>query len=78
MMSVNPQLEEKGLAMVFNPTDRLIETTLELSLYYTGLEETASISEKDNIGKTYKLDRDYHVQIPITLGPKGITWFVIR
>ncbi|MEW6236452.1 MAG: alpha-galactosidase [Candidatus Omnitrophota bacterium] len=78
MMGVNPHLEGKGLAMVFNPTNRKVETTLELPLYYTGLEDTASISEKDDIGKTYKLDRDYTVQIPVTLGPKGITWFVIR
>jgi len=36
ILHVNPQLKQKGLAMVYNPTSRRISRQLKLPLYYTG------------------------------------------
>ncbi|MBT3266006.1 alpha-galactosidase [Candidatus Poribacteria bacterium] len=78
MLHVNPELGEKGLAMVFNPTDRHIETTLRLPLYYTGLTRAARIREQDGGATRHELDRGYCVDLPVSVGAKAITWFVIE
>jgi hypothetical protein len=78
MMHVNARLKEKALAMVFNPTDAKQKTTLTLPLYYTGLAHKAKIREQDETPKTYTLDREYRVDVPVEAGPKGITWFSVE
>ena len=78
MMHVNPQLKQKGLAMVFNPLDRAVTKTLKLPLYYTGLTDSASIRCEAGEPATYMLDRQYNVEVPIEMGPKSVTWFVIQ
>ena len=77
-MHVNPFLEYKGLAMVFNPTERHIVTTLTLPLYYTGLTQRALIGEQALNSKYYNLDRNYNVEVSIDLRPLNITWFLIQ
>ena len=78
MLHVNPTLEEKGLAIFYNPFDEAITRTIRLPLYYTGLEKTASISEQGGKAKKYKLDRDYGVEMEVTIPANGYTWFVIK
>jgi hypothetical protein len=78
IMHVNSQTKERALAMVYNPTDREITTTLKLPLYYTGLTDKAMIREQEGEAKEYKLDREYNVYAPVTMAPKTITWFVVE
>jgi hypothetical protein len=78
LMHVNPLLPIKGLAMVFNPTDRNISRTFDLPLYYTGLTDTANIRREENKSVVYSLSRDYKVSLPFEMAPKSITWFVIE
>lgn len=47
ILHVNPQLEVKGLAMVYNPVDVEVTRTLTLPLDYTGLVENALVREQD-------------------------------
>ena len=75
---VNPELKEKGFAMFFNPTDKVIRKKMSLPLYYTGLEANALIREKEGKTKTYKLNRDYSVEIEVEVPARGYTWFVIE
>jgi len=75
-LHVNPALREKGLMMVFNPTHEHIADTLTVPLYYTGLTNTAHVSQEDSMAMLYTLDRQYNVYIPVELGPINITWFV--
>ncbi|MBN2376681.1 MAG: LamG domain-containing protein [Sedimentisphaerales bacterium] len=78
ILHVNPQLREKGLVMFFNPLEKTITRKVSLPLYYTGLTDKAWIREQENRQAVcYKLDRDYNVEIAVTLPPRGITWFVI-
>jgi hypothetical protein len=78
ILHVNSQLKEKGLVMFFNPLEETIARTVRLPLYYTGLCDTVWIHEQEKSeGKLYKLDRDYGVEIAVTLPPRGVTWFVI-
>ena len=78
MLHVNPSLKEKGLAMFFNPTDAPIEKTITLPLYYTGLDEKASIRQEEGNAKEYVLDHDYKVKLKVRVPAKGSTWFVIE
>jgi len=78
ILHVNPQLKQKGLAMVYNPLDRAIKKQLKLPLYYTGLTETANIREQRGESRAYQLDRGYSVEIPVSIAPGAVTWFVIQ
>ncbi|MBX2877511.1 MAG: alpha-galactosidase [Saprospiraceae bacterium] len=77
-LNVNPQGEEKGLLMVFNPLDQAVRKEIELPLYYTGLRETAKIRHEDQKPAMYTLDRSYRVKLPINVPAQGYTWFVIE
>jgi hypothetical protein len=78
VLHVNAGLKEKGLALVFNPTDRTVEKIFSLPLYYTGLTNEAKIREQEGETKTYRLDRKYEVQLSVKVGPNSFTWFVIE
>jgi len=78
MMHVNPRLNQKGLVMVFNPLDSPVKRTLKLPLYYTGLSDTAMIRREEGRSVSYKLDRQYRVELHIEMAPRSVTWFVIE
>jgi hypothetical protein len=78
MLHVNPRLKQKGLAMVFNPLLHPVKQTLKLPLYYTGLSDTASIRREEGPPVSYKLDRQYNVEVPIEMAPQSATWLVIE
>jgi hypothetical protein len=78
VLHVNAGLEEKGFALVFNPTDRSIEQTLTLPLYYTGLTDGAKIREQEGEERIYRLDRKCEVQCPVKVAPNSFTWLVIE
>jgi hypothetical protein len=71
------EAQECALAMVYNPTDRDLTTTLKLPLYYTGLTDKAMIREQEGETSEYKLDREYNVYVPVKIAAKTITWFVV-
>ncbi len=77
MMSVNPRLEERALAMVFNPLQETVKRTLRLPLYYAGLTDTATVREREGNPMPYQLDRDYSITLEIEMTPQSATWFVI-
>ena len=77
-LHVNPNLKVKGLAAVFNPTDREIVRDWTLPLYYTGLATRARIREKDGPARDVALDRLFRVTVPVRLAPRSLTWFFIE
>jgi hypothetical protein len=77
-LHVNPGLKVKGLAAVFNPTDREVVRDWTLPLYYTGLTTRARIREKDGLARDYTLDRFFRVTVPVRLAPRSLTWFFIE
>ncbi|WP_431126312.1 NPCBM/NEW2 domain-containing protein [Flagellimonas flava] len=77
-MHVNPKLKEKGLLMVFNPTDKDMTRKIDLPSYYTGLTDTAKVREKEGSFKTYQLTRGYKINIEVSIPANGYTWLVIE
>jgi len=77
-MHVNPELKQKGFVMAYNPTGHAIQENLTLQLYYTGLASVASIRQKEGNATTFKLDRNYRVELPVEIPAGDYTWFVIE
>lgn len=77
ILHVNPTLEEKGLAVFFNPTDEIARETFHLPLYYTGLETEARVSREDGPVVVYPLDRQHRIDLPVEVPPRGRAWYVI-
>ncbi len=78
IMHANPFLEEKGMVVVFNPTNREITKTLTLPLYYTGLKGQASVTDENGTSRQFDMNDASEIQIPVTLKPQGTAWFVIK
>ena len=78
MMHVNPQLQEKGFLLVFNPTDRVIRKRIKVPLYYAGLQTEARIREQEQESQVYKLNREYHIEMEVEVAPNWYNWYVIE
>ena len=75
---VNPSLKEKALAMFFNPTGQIMKRTIKLPLYYTGLTDKARIRMEGGKVETYRLNRDYTVEITVSIPANGHIWLVVE
>lgn len=69
---------KKGLLMIHNPLETEVIKTLRVPLYYTGKTTTASIREREGKEVTFKLDREYNVELPVKIPARGAAWFVIE
>lgn len=77
-LHVNPRLENKGLAMFFNPSSESLEEFISIPLYYTGLTGKVHVSEREKGFNVYDLNRDYTIDLPISIGPGGFTWLLFK
>jgi hypothetical protein len=77
-LHVDPALPQKGLMMLFNPTNETITRTIQLPLYYTGLKDKATIAAKGNTSKIYSMNRAYETSFSFTLAPGAYEWFTIE
>ena len=78
MLHVNPRLKHKGMLVVFNPTLSPVERTLRVNLYYTGLTDTAQVTDADGALQTLSLARDYSAPINVSIPSGGFGWYVIE
>ncbi len=77
-LHVNSGLKEKALLMLFNPTNKPINKSITIPLYYTGLTTTARVKEKEHVAKTYILSRNYEISLPVTLPANSYSWWVVE
>ncbi len=78
LMHVNPFGDEKGLIMLYNPLDEPIVKTIPVNLYYTGLSKRAVLTGEDGKAMKVKLNRDYSIDLPVSIPPKSQQWFVVK
>ncbi len=78
MLHVNPALERKGMLLVYNPLPRRVEKTLRVNLYYTGLTDTAKVRNEGADAVELALDRDYTIELPVSVPAEGMTWYVVE
>ena len=67
IMHVNPALKTKALIMLYNPLKEKITRTIKIPLYYTGLTTVAKVYETDRNIKEYTLNRDYTIDLTVTI-----------
>jgi hypothetical protein len=67
ILHVDPKLDIKGYALLFNPTGEEIHRRISIPLYYTGLSETANISIDEGPWTGYTISRDYLVEVDVTI-----------
>ncbi|GAB3999411.1 hypothetical protein GCM10028807_49550 [Spirosoma daeguense] len=77
-LHVDPSSKQKGLVMLFNPLKTKISRTITLPLYYTGLHETVLIRQGEGKPKSYRLNRNYEVELTVELAPESYGWWVIE
>ena len=78
ILHVNPVLKTKGLIMLYNPLKTKIMRTIKVPLYYTGLTKSAMVKEKEEVFRTYPLNREAEVELKCDLEPESYTWFVVQ
>jgi hypothetical protein len=78
LLHVNHALKEKGLAVFFNPTGAPLQRRIKLPLYYTGLTAEAKVAIESAAPSTYKLARDYSIEIDLTIPAGRWTWLTIE
>ncbi len=75
---VDPQGQEKGLLMLFNPLPHAITRTIRVPLYYTGLIEKTLIRIEDGKAQKRPIRRDGSIDLEVTVGPGGYSWITFE
>jgi hypothetical protein len=78
MLHVNPFGKQKGMVVVFNPTDKEIEKEIKLPLYYTGLKAKANITSEDGHAESHNLNDKQELLMTVKIKPQGTSWFLIE
>jgi hypothetical protein len=78
MLHVNPSLDQRGLAMVYNPLDVPVQRTLTLPLYYTGLTGSCRIRQEENPSRVVRLDERAQAEVQVKIPARSRTWFVVE
>jgi len=78
ILHVDPTLAEKGLLMLYNPLKVPIQRSIQVPLYYTGLEKTALFKEKGGKAQKLKLNRNYEATLDVEIPAEGYIWYVIE
>lgn len=78
ILHVNPRLKTKGLMMLYNPLKEKITRSIKVPLYYTGLTNVASVSVEGGKKIVKKLDRQFMIDLTVTMAPESYTWLTIE
>ncbi len=78
ILHINPAGSEKGLLMIYNPLDHTIKQNMTIDVYYTGLKRFAAVSENDGPYRKFPLNRNYEINIPVSIGPESQSWYIIK
>ena len=62
-----------GIAVLFNPTNRVLTETVGIPLYYTGLSTTVRVSINDAAPVSMALGMDYFVFLALKQQPTSTT-----
>ncbi|MBP6826616.1 MAG: alpha-galactosidase [Saprospiraceae bacterium] len=77
ILHVNPSLETKGFLLIYNPLKTPLVRTVKVPLYYAGLEKTA-VFFNDGEMRKLTLNRQYEVELSVTIPGDGWVWYGVR
>jgi len=77
VLHVNPRLPEKGLACLWNPTEKPLRQSVSLPLAYTGLRGSATVRVGDGRPRRVSADAEGCVTVEISFPAQGMSWVVL-
>lgn len=75
---VNPNSEEKGALVVFNPLDQAVKKRITVPLYYTGLTNEAQVQPENGEAVSYSLDRQFQIEIEVEVPANSQISYIIQ
>ena len=78
VLHVDPFGEERALLVVYNPTAAPVQRTLEVPLYYAGLDEATLVSREGDAPQRAQLDRRWTARIAVEVPAGAMRWWVFR
>ncbi|MGO4292221.1 LamG-like jellyroll fold domain-containing protein [Chitinophaga sp. RAB17] len=78
MFHVNSSIEEKGMLVIFNPTDKAITRQMKVPVYYTGITGNAKVTDKDGNISSYAVDAHHEISLQVSIPPGGYAWYVVK
>ncbi len=76
ILHVNPELEESGMLLVYTVLDERVRETIEVDLYYTGIESEAAVRGAQG-ERELALDRQYRISLPVDVPAGGMSWYAM-
>ncbi len=77
-LHVDPDGEERALAMLYNPLATPIRRSLEIPMHYAGLSHRARISVEEGALREIELDDAQRAHVEVEIPARGRTWLVFR
>ncbi|MBC9930585.1 LamG domain-containing protein [Chitinophaga qingshengii] len=78
MFHVNSLLEEKGMLVIFNPTDKKITRRFKVPLYYTGITGNARVTDSAGNTTQYIPDHQQDIFLEVSIPAGGFSWYVMK
>jgi len=78
ILHVNPQLDTKGLLILYNPLKEPITRSIKVPLYYTGLTTAAKVRKKNGKPVVMQLNRQYEIELSFTIEAGGYSWYTLE
>ena len=66
------------MIVFYNSTDKPINETVDIPIYYTGLHDEVTLTEKEGKPRTIKVSRGYSISVPIAIPAGGMTWMTLK
>ena len=77
MLHVNPRGETRGMLVVFNPAAKTVARDLRVPLYYTGIEGSAKVQDREGSWEV-TVDRDRAATLSVRVPARGMSWYALR
>lgn len=77
IMHVNPELKERAMLCVWNPTNAPIKRELTLQLGYAGLSGSAQVSVGGAPATSVKIGTDGKAKLTVSVPANGFVWAVV-
>ncbi len=78
LLHVNPQGEEKGFLMLYNPLNEEITRNIRVPVYYTGLSDKVKATSNQGVTKRLHISRDYEILLQVKIPARGYAYYILK
>ena len=78
VLHVNPKLTDKAMLVVYNPLKTAQTETIDLPLYYSGLEGKATVSPNGGKAANITLDPQHRTKLKLEVPAEGFAYYIFR